>query len=110
MSDTQLSYPSYKRALENFSQKLLPDQPSTASALRELARQDLFFLTTKVLGRTDLDQEWHWERAREIELEPEGCIDLWPRGSGKSSLITIALTLQDILRSIVDFSGSLMDK
>ena len=94
-----LSYPRYKAQLNDFLQSLPPDQPSTVTSLRELARQDLHFLATKILGRTDLDDEWHWQRAREIEAEPDSCIDLWARGSGKSSLITIALTLQDILKS-----------
>ncbi len=101
MSDTvtDLSYQSYKTQLEDFLHSLPPDQPSTVTALRELAREDLFFLTTKILGRIDLDTEWHWQRAREIQAQPDGCIDLWPRGSGKSSWQTISKTLQDILQS-----------
>lgn len=65
---------------------------------RELAKNDLFYLLTVVLGRKDLNRNWLFERCREVEGEPNGRLDLWAREHGKSSLITFGLTIRDILR------------
>lgn len=67
-------------------------------AMRHLARNDLYFLMTVVCGRKDLMHDWMYDRAREVEAEPDGCIDLWSRFHGKSSWITFGLSLRDILR------------
>jgi hypothetical protein len=64
---------------------------------RQLARSDLFFLLTHVLGRADLDRDWYFARCREVQRTPNGHLDLWAREHRKSSLITFGLTIQDIL-------------
>ena len=69
------------------------------SVMRELCRTDVFYLLTRVCGRTDIDREWLFARCREIQAEPDGMLDLWAREHYKSSLITFGLTIQDILKS-----------
>lgn len=72
---------------------------------RELAKNDLFYLLTVVLGRGkaaekqngSCDHDWIFARCREVEKNPNGYIDLWARGHFKSTLITFGLTIKDIL-------------
>lgn len=66
-------------------------------ALRELAKGDLFFLLVHILGRKDADRDWIFERCREVQASPNGYLDLWAREHYKSTIITLALTIQDIL-------------
>ncbi len=65
--------------------------------MRELARNDLFFLLTKVLGREDVNRDWLFDRCMEVQQEPNGYLDLWARGHYKSTIITYAKTIQDLL-------------
>lgn len=65
--------------------------------LRYLCRNDLFFLLTRVFKRPDANHPWLRERAMEVFREPDGHLDLWAREHYKSTLITFAKTIQDIL-------------
>lgn len=62
-----------------------------------LACNDLYYLFVVMLNRRDAVHPWLFERVREVEAEPNNCLDLWSRGHYKSSIITFALTIQDIL-------------
>lgn len=65
---------------------------------RELAKTDLFYLLTVILGRKDINHDWLFARCREVEAAPDGYLDLWAREHYKSTAITYGLTIRDILR------------
>jgi predicted phage terminase large subunit-like protein len=74
-------------------------EPEQIAKLRNLARTDLFFLLVYGLERPDADNDWVFPRCREVEAEPDGFLDLWAREHYKSTIITFALTIQDVLKT-----------
>lgn len=78
------------------SLQTLSEDHKTA-ALRYLARTDLYFLLRYLLNRKDVEDPWLLERIREVEGRPDGFLDLWARGHYKSTIITFAKTIQDVL-------------
>lgn len=67
--------------------------------LRYLARTDLYFLLRYGLNREDISHPWLFDRCREVQASPNDHIDLWGREHYKSTVITYAKTIQDILAS-----------
>ena len=67
--------------------------------IRSLAQRDLFFLLTVVCNRSDINQDWLYDRCREVEVNSNGYLDLWAREHGKSSIITFGLSIKDILNN-----------
>lgn len=71
--------------------------PERMSLYRTMAQTDLFFLLRYLLKREDVENDWLFARCREVQQSPDGFIDLWAREHYKSSIITMALTIQDVL-------------
>ena len=67
------------------------------SSARKLCRTDLFFLLVVALNRPDAARQWIMERCDEVQAEPDGFLDLWAREHYKSTIITFAKTIQDVL-------------
>lgn len=65
--------------------------------LRNLGRTDLYFLLRYLLKADYADSEWCFQRCREVQASPNGFLDLWAREHFKSTIITYALTIQDVL-------------
>lgn len=64
-----------------------------------LGRHDLFYLLAYVLNRRDAIHPWLFARAREVQANPNGHLDLWAREHYKSTISTFALNIQCILNN-----------
>lgn len=66
---------------------------------RELCKYDLFYLLVDICGRKDMDNDWCFARCNEVCGAPDGYLDLWAREHYKSTIITVGLTIQEILNN-----------
>jgi len=90
----QLSeYPQLLKRLSNLNLE------ARLSTERLLCRIDLYFLLRYALRREDVEKEWIFQKCREVQLNPNGIIDIWAREHYKSTIITFGKTIQDILAS-----------
>jgi len=65
--------------------------------VRWFARNDRYFLLTCILRRPDVRDDFLFDRIREVEADPDDYIDVWAREHYKSTIISFAGNIQDIL-------------
>lgn len=87
----------YQVVLESLAALQSINEQKFIDDTKALIQTDLFYLLCYVLKRPDTENDWYLARCREVQNSPNGHIDLWAREHGKSTIITYALTIQDII-------------
>ena len=96
MKDLPTRPEQYPELLSSIKQLVQAEQDA---ALRWLCRHDQYYLQRYILGWEGAEHPWLFARCREVQAGPDGYLDLWAREHGKTSLLTIGMSIQDILRT-----------
>lgn len=70
-----------------------------AKVLADMGISDRYFLLTRILRRKDARREMVYKLCRMVELEPDGYLDIWAREHYKTSIITFAGTIQEVIKN-----------
>ncbi|MDR3361866.1 MAG: hypothetical protein LBO64_03360 [Desulfovibrio sp.] len=79
--------------------KELCESAQNNAEVRELLTTNLFALLVYGMGRKDADHDFIFDRCLEVQRAPDGYLDLWAREHYKSTIITVALTIQEVLKN-----------
>lgn len=97
MSTLWIEPPQYSELAKRYESYLATDPDLARALMAEACRTDLYFLLRYGLKRKDAHNRWVYERCQEVQADPNGYLDLWAREHYKSTVITFAKTIQDIL-------------
>ena len=88
----------YKRLMSDIKNKKLAGK-KLDDYYRYLIQNDLYFILRYVLNIETAEHQFVYDRAMEVQRDNVYSIDLWARGHYKSTLITISLTLQELINN-----------
>jgi len=75
------------------------DMPTVHGHLQLWGKDDLFFLIYFILGIREINHPWLVERVYEVDDCCNRTLDLWAREHYKSTIITYAKSIQEVIRS-----------
>lgn len=90
---------SYEKALEIYKSIRLGGYLDYIPFIAALCQFDRFFFLTQILRGEYALHPWVYARCREVEADSDDHLDLWARGHFKSTLITFAGSLQEIVKN-----------
>ncbi len=88
----------FKESLYDFTEAIpYHENKGLCEDIKSLLLGDLFYLLVYGMNRKDMDNDWLFARCREVQKSPNGHLDLWAREHYKSTIITIGLTIQNLM-------------